>query len=454
MENSVLVDLSSPDPGQDSPPKRSAKRLRRQEASVDERALEQPDGRVISLVDTPTDCGTGLANSRRLADGSIATKPEKPEAHWGEIIDSPTGEDPPRWRGQGRKRSNTRAPRASYDVNSSATSRNVLDLTADQSPPGFRRPAPTFRSLNPEGHVSAFRPPRLLGAASADTLHARARERTRLVPATGSLQRPVPVLHSNHGANGSTYYGGQEDDDLSNLLLARQYQQDEDASLARELARHSMRSPGPSGMAAALEAMQRRGEEADFNQLLDARMDELEELERAADWHPAGGRASFNPRARPSHRRRGWASTSLADAMMSMLEAGPFGGQRGAALPTHMSAMRDAFAGMAAGRLPPELLFSDRDFNENDYEALLALDEQVENRKGASVEVIDVLPTVVVPAGGPAADADTRCSICLEDVMAGAVMRRLPCRHQFHKCCVDRWLQTKASCPICQASLK
>lgn len=48
----------------------------------------------------------------------------------------------------------------------------------------------------------------------------------------------------------------------------------------------------------------------------------------------------------------------------------------------HLSAMRAAFAGMSSGRLPPHLLFSDRDFNEDDYEALLALDDTVENRKG------------------------------------------------------------------------
>ena len=40
-------------------------------------------------------------------------------------------------------------------------------------------------------------------------------------------------------------------------------------------------------------------------------------------------------------------------------------------------------AGLHGGsRLPPHLLFSDRDFNENDYEALLALDEGIENRRG------------------------------------------------------------------------
>ena len=58
----------------------------------------------------------------------------------------------------------------------------------------------------------------------------------------------------------------------------------------------------------------------------------------------------------------------------------------------HLSAMRAAFAGMSSGRLPPHLLFSDRDFNEDDYEALLALDETVENRKGALSVVLAIAP--------------------------------------------------------------
>ena len=58
----------------------------------------------------------------------------------------------------------------------------------------------------------------------------------------------------------------------------------------------------------------------------------------------------------------------------------------------HLSAMRAAFAGMSSGRLPPHLLFSDRDFNEDDYEALLALDDTVENRKGELSLVLAAAP--------------------------------------------------------------
>lgn len=53
------------------------------------------------------------------------------------------------------------------------------------------------------------------------------------------------------------------------------------------------------------------------------------------------------------------------------------------ALSQHVAAVRHAMGVIQGpGRLPAHLLFSDRDFNENDYEALLALDDNVVSRKG------------------------------------------------------------------------
>ena len=45
---------------------------------------------------------------------------------------------------------------------------------------------------------------------------------------------------------------------------------------------------------------------------------------------------------------------------------------------------------------------------------------------------------------------ECRCAICLEDYESGAVLRMLPCRHQYHAACLDKWLACKATCPICQ----
>lgn len=120
---------------------------------------------------------------------------------------------------------------------------------------------------------------------------------------------------------------------------------------------------------------------------------------------------------------------------------------------SEIAALQQAVMGARNSGLPSELLFSDRDFTENDYEALLALDEGVENRKGAKQDVINQLHSERVPrkSGGQAAFGD--CCICLDRINAGQVVRKLECCHHFHKGCVDKWLKQKASCPICQRKI-
>ncbi|KAJ4782000.1 RING-H2 finger protein ATL32 [Rhynchospora pubera] len=48
-------------------------------------------------------------------------------------------------------------------------------------------------------------------------------------------------------------------------------------------------------------------------------------------------------------------------------------------------------------------------------------------------------------------DSDSTCSICKEEVQLGEVMALLPvCVHLFHKTCIDPWLVTNMTCPICR----
>ncbi len=44
-----------------------------------------------------------------------------------------------------------------------------------------------------------------------------------------------------------------------------------------------------------------------------------------------------------------------------------------------------------------------------------------------------------------------QCSICLEDITSKALdEKQLNCSHNFHKQCVDEWLKTNKTCPLCR----
>ncbi|KAF5747427.1 E3 ubiquitin-protein ligase XERICO [Tripterygium wilfordii] len=46
------------------------------------------------------------------------------------------------------------------------------------------------------------------------------------------------------------------------------------------------------------------------------------------------------------------------------------------------------------------------------------------------------------------------CAVCLSDFVEGEKIRRLKCKHAFHKNCLDRWLnQYWATCPLCRSKV-
>jgi hypothetical protein len=47
----------------------------------------------------------------------------------------------------------------------------------------------------------------------------------------------------------------------------------------------------------------------------------------------------------------------------------------------------------------------------------------------------------------------TLCQICQCNYEEEEMLKVLPCKHEFHVGCVDRWLAQKDSCPLCKASI-
>uniref|UniRef100_A0A8C5KA44 RING-type E3 ubiquitin transferase n=1 Tax=Jaculus jaculus TaxID=51337 RepID=A0A8C5KA44_JACJA len=46
-------------------------------------------------------------------------------------------------------------------------------------------------------------------------------------------------------------------------------------------------------------------------------------------------------------------------------------------------------------------------------------------------------------------DALKTCSVCITEYTEGNKLRKLPCSHEYHVHCIDRWLSENSTCPIC-----
>ncbi|XP_042493799.1 RING-H2 finger protein ATL7-like [Macadamia integrifolia] len=71
---------------------------------------------------------------------------------------------------------------------------------------------------------------------------------------------------------------------------------------------------------------------------------------------------------------------------------------------------------------------------------------------GLKKEIREMLPIIVFKESFSV--KDTQCSVCLGDYQAEDKLQQIPvCGHTFHMDCIDHWLATHTTCPLCRFSL-
>ncbi|RZF44579.1 hypothetical protein LSTR_LSTR001337 [Laodelphax striatellus] len=97
-----------------------------------------------------------------------------------------------------------------------------------------------------------------------------------------------------------------------------------------------------------------------------------------------------------------------------------------------------------------ELSSPDSTETEN-YEALLNLAERLGEAKPRGLNRLEIeqLPSFKFNAETHQGD-QTSCVVCMCDFESRQLLRGLPCSHEFHAKCVDKWLKSNRTCPICR----
>lgn len=81
---------------------------------------------------------------------------------------------------------------------------------------------------------------------------------------------------------------------------------------------------------------------------------------------------------------------------------------------------------------------------------LLNDEEDDEHPRGLTKEQIDNLATRTYGQASLEGELGRACSVCINEYAQGNKLRRLPCSHEFHIHCIDRWLSENNTCPICR----
>ncbi|XP_064465876.1 RING finger protein 44-like isoform X2 [Ornithodoros turicata] len=119
----------------------------------------------------------------------------------------------------------------------------------------------------------------------------------------------------------------------------------------------------------------------------------------------------------------------------------------------HPGFLLHLFAMLSNNTMPayaPEIASTESPAAEN-YEALLSLAERLGEAKPRGLPKAEIEQLLSYRFNPETHESEqTSCVVCMCDFEARQVLRVLPCAHEFHARCVDKWLKNNRTCPICR----
>ncbi|XP_018007671.1 uncharacterized protein LOC108665430 [Hyalella azteca] len=82
-----------------------------------------------------------------------------------------------------------------------------------------------------------------------------------------------------------------------------------------------------------------------------------------------------------------------------------------------------------------------------------AKDRLQKHLSNAAKKALSKIPVKSIKLGDKELQLEECCAVCLEAYTTGDAARVLPCRHEFHKACVDPWLLDHRTCPMCKMDI-
>uniref|UniRef100_A0A7N1A385 RING-type E3 ubiquitin transferase n=1 Tax=Kalanchoe fedtschenkoi TaxID=63787 RepID=A0A7N1A385_KALFE len=74
---------------------------------------------------------------------------------------------------------------------------------------------------------------------------------------------------------------------------------------------------------------------------------------------------------------------------------------------------------------------------------------------GMPMEIINKIASYKYRKQPDVVEEGMDCSVCLGDFQEDETLRQLPnCRHAFHIQCIDTWLKSHTSCPLCRSKIE